>query len=144
MVVVDAWANAMTPTLSGRWQTRFLLLSTVGLAITALFSWWYGRPEPFINLGLVLFFGLAWDMLYIFLQSYRWDGDWPPFLQLFEGIWEGLFIFGLRYLFIGLHEGEIGLFFFHYFTVWVALFIMTQGPLRVIFPGWRFHGGRWL
>lgn len=134
----------MTPTLSGRWQTRFLLLGTVGLVITVFFSWRYARPEPFINLGLVLLFGLVWDMLYIFLQSYRWDGDWPPLFQLFEGIWEGLFVFGLRYWLIGLPKGEIGPFFFHYFTVWGAVFIMTQGPLRVIFPSWRFNGGRWL
>jgi hypothetical protein len=35
-------------------------------------------------------------------------------------------------------------FLFHYWTVWWATFIMALGPMRIIFPRWRFRGGQWL
>lgn len=138
----------VTPTLMGRWQTRLLLLGTVGVLVTALFAGVAGTPEPFINLLLVLIFGFFWDLLYIFWQSFRWDGDWPPLFQLAEGIFEGVFVFLVnprhRLPLQELFSTDTAFFFWHYATVWVAVFVMTQGPLRVLFPHWRFRGGRWL
>lgn len=137
----------MTPTLMGRWQTRLLLLGSVGVVITALFAGIAGSSEPFVNLLLVLIFGFFWDLLYIFCQSFRWDGDWPPIFQLLEGIWEGLFVFFInpnhRLPLPELLSADTALFFAHYATIWFAVFVMTQGPLRVLFPHWRFRGGRW-
>lgn len=124
----------MTPTLRGRWQTRILLLCTVGVFVTFFFAPFLGT-FAWINLFLVLVLGLFWDVLYIQLQKRRWDHDWPPVYQLFEGIFEGVVI----YLLVGYFFSWI-----HYGAVWWAVFLMTQGPLRIIFPRWRFRGGRWL
>jgi hypothetical protein len=33
-------------------------------------------------------------------------------------------------------------FLIHYWLVWIGVFIGTQGPLRILFPRWRFRGGR--
>lgn len=48
----------MTPTLYGRWQTRFLLLSTVGLATSILFGLAFADMRtPLALLGYVLVLG---------------------------------------------------------------------------------------
>jgi hypothetical protein len=149
----------MTPTLYGRWQTRFLLLSTIGLAVTLLFGHLFTQPDymtPVILLGYVLGFGLGWDWFYMYLQSYRWDRDWPPLFQLAAGLWEAVFLWGCIQLFwiwqpFGLTQlpgAAPGLtfstFLLHYASIWIAVFLASQGLVRVIFPRWRFHGGEWL
>ncbi|CAA9573114.1 MAG: hypothetical protein AVDCRST_MAG88-2540, partial [uncultured Thermomicrobiales bacterium] len=70
----------MTPTLLGRWQTRFLLLSTIGFVLTLPFLF-FGLT-PLINLVLVIAVGFLWDVLWQFLTRLRWDRDWPPAYQL--------------------------------------------------------------
>ncbi len=145
----------MTPTLFGRWQTRFLLLTLVGIPVTifwalvsALFGGLAGFLVPFINLVLVAFFGIFWDVLYIFLQSFRWDRDWPPIFQLGEGVLESAWVFFINFLLWGFTGGafplNLILFSLHYWSVFWFVFWMTQGPLRIFFPRWRFRGGRWL
>ena len=130
----------MTPTLYGRWQTRALLLLTVGLLLTCPFLVF--GPLPLINLGLVLVLGFVWDILYNFLQKLRWDRDWPPAYQLIGGIVEG----GTVYLIDVLlpFERSASVFLVHYSIVWVATFAMSQGPMRLLFPRWRYRGGQWL
>lgn len=58
----------MTPTLFGRWQTRLLLLATVGVLVSLPFAvGWIGSSANsvyFWILGYVAIFGLGWDMLY--------------------------------------------------------------------------------
>ncbi|NJK40706.1 MAG: hypothetical protein HC934_03830 [Acaryochloridaceae cyanobacterium SU_2_1] len=143
----------MTPTLLGRWQTRLLLMETVGLLITLIFcGGGFGSPGGpifFWLLQYLVLFGLAWDYLYIFLQSYRWDQDWPAAFQWLAALWEGLFII----LVVDLAEFKLpgtaadwdtGWFLFHYSFVWIAIFIVSQSLMRVIFPRWRFRGGQWL
>src|SRR5438034_9934158 len=86
----------MTPTLLGRWQTRLLLLATIGLLVTLVFGRIYGDfRTPLAVLAYVLLFGFVWDILYNFLQTFRWDHDWPPAFQLLAGIVEGLFLWVL-------------------------------------------------
>lgn len=138
----------MTPTLVGRWQTRALLLGTTGLLLSLGFGRLFGDlVTPLVLLGYVLVFGFAWDALYQYLQSFRWDRDWPPVFQFAAGIVEAAFIWALVRL-IGLPgvspELTLGQFFAHYATVWFVAFVGTQGPLRLIFPRWRYRGGRWL
>lgn len=143
----------MTPTLVGRWQTRFLLLTVIGLPVTffwalvsALFGGTIGFFIPFLNLFLVFVFGFAWDAVYIFIQSFRWDRDWPPLFQLGEGFVESIWVFSINvflWFFFGLPLNFI-LFAFHYWSIWWGVFLMTQGPLRILFPKWRFFGGRWI
>ncbi|MGB0384357.1 MAG: hypothetical protein ACPGWR_05990 [Ardenticatenaceae bacterium] len=143
----------MTPTLMGRWQTRLLLLGTIGLGVTLVF----GRVVEELTtllavLGYVVVMGFVWDILYGIVQNFRWDQDWPPVLQLAAGVVEGVFLWGVIVLasaqFEGLPgvDGELsfGMFFVHYATVWITTFLATQGLLRIIFPRWRFHGGKWV
>ena len=138
----------MTPTLLGRWQTRILLLATVGALITALFGALFDDfATPFALLGYVLVLGCAWDVGYNAVQSLRWDHDWPPILQwagaLAEGaaIWLLVRMVGLP----GVNPGlSLGQFLAHYGAVWLAVFLFTQGPMRLLFPRWRFRGGQWL
>ena len=146
----------MTPTLAGRWQTRILLFSTVGVAITFAFGLFYRDfVTPFALIGLVFIFGFAWDIVYQALQVRRWDRDWPPLHQWIGALWEGVFVWGLTKIALAVGfptatglpgiSPDLALWKFaaHYGAVWVGIFICTQGPLRVIFPGWRFRGGQW-
>ena len=147
----------MTPTLMGRWQTRLLLLGTIGLAVTLIFGRIFNDfTTPLALLGYVLVIGFAWDILYGFVQNFRWDRDWPPLFQLAAGIVEGAFLWGLilicdaissfnLHTLPGIAESlTLEMFIAHYATVWVTTFLATQGLLRIVFPRWRFHGGQWM
>lgn len=141
----------MTPTLFGRWQTRLLLLATVGVLVTLPFSLGIIGPGSdaifFWILGYVVLFGLAWDIAYNYLQKLRWDRDWPGALQLLAGIWEALFVLCGVKLF-GLPNVKRSLpvfwFFIHYSLVWLSVYIASQSLMRILFPRWRFKGGQWL
>jgi hypothetical protein len=140
----------MTPTLFGRWQTRLLLLATVGVLVSLPFVMAAPDSEKgiyFVILAYVAIFGLFWDVIYDQMQKYRWDRDWPAAYQLFAGIWEMLFVLcGVKL--IGLpaipKELPIQLFLLHYSLVWLAVFTTSQSLMRIIFVRWRFHGGQWL
>lgn len=145
----------MTPTLFGRWQTRLFLFATVGVLITLPF--YLGiigsdlgtgyHPIYFWILGYVAFFGCGWDIVYNYLQKFRWDRDWPGVLQLVSGIWEGVFLacdvklFGLPSV-----PKELPLlgFALHYTLVWLSIYIASQSIMRILFPRWRFKGGQLL
>mgnify|MGYP001795208563 FL=1 len=126
----------MTPTLFGRWQTRLLLLFTVGLFVSLPFAiGLIGSPQSdvyFWILFYVAIFGLGWDVLYDQIQKYRWDRDWPAAHQLFAGIWEFIFIVCgvkiLGFLPTPIPKEELPLFwvFFHYFAVWLVVFLVSQ------------------
>lgn len=138
----------MTPTLLGRIQTRLLLLATVGTFVTFFYGIlaailspdFLGFFVPFILLILVALFGIIWDILFNLLQKLRWDRDWPPAFSLIAAFIEMLPVM-LVALLLNVHPV---LFLFHYWTVWWATFIMALGPMRIIFPRWRFRGGQWL
>jgi len=150
----------MTPTLYGRWQTRILLLITIGFVISIALV--YFSPERFdlttvlALLGYVILFGLPCDIAYDRLQTLRWDYDWPPVYQLFAGIWEGAFLWSvINAMYIWQMFGFSSLpgvnpnlpfryFLIHYSTVWLFTFLASQGLLRIIFPRWRYNGGEWL
>lgn len=142
----------MTPTLLGRWQTRLLLMETVGLVITLLFGDGVFGNDPsstfFWLLQYIVVFGLGWDYVYIQIQNFRWDQDWPAALQWLAALWEGFFIILLREVadieLPGTAEWNVLLFIVHYGLVWVAIFLTSQSLMRLIFPRWRFRGGQWL
>lgn len=143
----------MTPTLVGRWQTRLLLLSTVGLAVTAGYGAWFARGEssgdplmPLRLLGCVGLLGLLWDVLYHWLQGFRWDGDWPWAFHVVAGVTEGVTVFlllqadllpGAEY-----RSGDGLRVTAHYGSVWILTSWCQIGPLRALWPRWRFTGGR--
>lgn len=141
----------MTPTLLGRWQTRLLLLATVGILATLPFSLGIigpgASPEFFWILGYVALFGLAWDILYNYLQKFRWDRDWPGTFQLLAGIWEAIFI-GCILILFGLpnvrRELPLDGFIIHYSLVWLSVYLASQTLMRILFPRSRFKGGQWL
>lgn len=142
----------MTLTLRGRWQTRALLLGTVGLLATLTVGLTLGDLlTPLALLGYVLLLGFGWDILYQYLQTWRWDRDWPPAFQLAGGIAEGLLVWGLVQVSRSVVAGLPGVattlttpqFVVHYVVVWLMMFLGTQGPLRVLFPRWRYRGGEW-
>ncbi|MGK7891617.1 MAG: hypothetical protein AB4042_19990 [Leptolyngbyaceae cyanobacterium] len=137
----------MTPTLLGRWQTRLLLSLTVGVLLTVPFAIVLGSTA-FAVLAYVILFGLGWDALYTVLQKKRWDHDWPAVFQLAAGIWEALFFLALI-LTLGLpginqFAFPVVGFILHYSTVWLGIFLASQVLMRLLFPRWRFQGGRWL
>ncbi|OLT29423.1 hypothetical protein BJF83_11530 [Nocardiopsis sp. CNR-923] len=141
----------MTPTLSGRIQSRLFLLATVGLvwtlALTPLL------PRGFAPLGvahtgtlsalvLVALLGtLLWEPLYHLLQQFRWEKDWPAIIILFQGVPEGVLVY-----LVLLHRLELpvqpGAFAVRFSTTWLLVFVFLHGPLRVPFLRWRFRGGR--
>jgi hypothetical protein len=134
----------MTPTLEGRWQTRIFLLATVGLIITAPFAAVVGTA-PLVVLAYVATIGLGWDILYTFLQSFRWERDWPPAFAVVAAIAEAALIYLLAVV-VGApglpRDLSLGLFAAHYTAVWLSVFLFAQFPMRALFPWWRFHGGR--
>ena len=145
----------MTPTLLGRWQTRLFLLGTVGLLLTLIFGFLFKDfVTPLALLGYVLLFGFIWDILYNFLQSLRWDRDWPPLFFVGGGVLEALLVWGLakdEFLWVGL--GLAGLpgvsggltlaqFTMHYGTVFIVTFLIMLGPMKAVFLKWRFRGGQ--
>jgi hypothetical protein len=135
----------VTPTLIGRWQTRVLLLATVGVIVSVPFWLVGGSVAFFVVLGWIALIGLAWDVLYTILQAFRWERDWPPAFAVVAGIAEAVLVYllatrlGLAGLPIDL---SLGVFAFQYAVVWLATFFFAQGPMRALFPWWRFHGGR--
>jgi hypothetical protein len=149
----------VTPNLIGRWQTRIAMLLTLGILVTLIFALSYnpegrndGEPgsineDFFIVLFSVLVLGLIWDIVWILAQRLRWDRDWPPAFQWATAIIEGALIWLL------LNNGGLpnipaeeappfGVFLFHYGAVFVVTWVWVQGPMRALFPRWRFHGGR--
>ena len=136
----------MTPTLFGRWQTRTLLLLTFGLFFTLPFVLFF-LLTPLLILGMVLFFGYFWDILYQVIQGGRWDRDWPPVYQFFAGVWEGLFVFLVTLVlrrFADVFDVSLPIFLLHYTIVWTVTFLMSQSLMRIVFPNWRYRGGQWL
>ncbi len=146
----------MTPTLLGRWETRFFLLATVGAAITAIVGLLvHDFVTPFLVLGYVFLFGLAWDALYQVIITFRWDRDWPTAFQAVAGIGEGALVWVLTHYvhlpglpYIGLPGVPASalpfpVFIGMYASIWGVIFIITQGPLRTFLVRWRYQGGEW-
>ena len=145
----------MTPTLPGRWQTRVVLLWTIGLIVTIFYMWVFGtlrlgpsNPRFWLLpalLGYVTLIGLLWDVLYNYLTQFRWDRDWPLAFHFVAGIIEGVLILilfrfnllpGVRY-----EDGDWWRFLLHYGTIWFITYWWVFGPQRVVQPRWRFNGG---
>ncbi|MCG5214923.1 hypothetical protein [Streptosporangium sp. KLBMP 9127] len=144
----------MVPTLFGRLQTRLFLLATVGLIVTLLIvPILPGTEGPLgdlylsaiLVLAMVAVLGLVWELLYHFLMQFRWEKDWPTLFGLLTLIPEGLLLFFL------LRSGAVGFidpappaaaFWTHFLVVWMCVWLVANGPMRVPFIRWRFRGGR--
>lgn len=148
----------MTLTLTGRLQTRLLLVLIVGVTWTALLTPLLPRPVEvtlpdtyrmtFTALGLMAIIGLVWELLYHALQQLRWDKDWPSLLALLAVVNEALAVWLVGHA-VGLIRGPVGpsspvlpLFATHFVTGYLVMWFFIQGPLRVLLVRWRFSGGR--
>jgi hypothetical protein len=143
----------MTPSLMGRWQTRFWLIIVIGIPMSTLFAYLYRgsgqllTPIPLYMLGYILAFGVAWDMLYqLVLTHGRWDYDWPAVYQLISGFTEGMAVYLLiRFVGIpGIARGSLSLsrFWLAYGAVWLAMYLWLFCFMRAVFVRWRFRAGR--
>jgi hypothetical protein len=143
----------MVPTLLGRIQTRIFLLATVGSALTAVITPALPIPGPlglayrttFIILATVLVLGIGWELVYHLLMQWRWEKDWPTGFGLVTGIPEGLLV----WLLLAVHAvpgvrttPPAGAFVADFAVVWIGVWLVANGPMRVPFVRWRFHGGR--
>jgi hypothetical protein len=143
----------VVPTLWGRLQTRVFLLATVGSLVTALITPILPvdgtLPEryrtTFLVLAAVAVLGIGWEFVYHLLMQFRWEKDWPSMFGLLTMVPEGLLLWGLLSL------GVVPLlpsppppaaFAVHFGTVWLCVWLVANGPMRVPFIRWRFRGGR--
>lgn len=136
----------MTPTLQGRWQMRIFLLLTIGLIISLIVALIVQSAVPLFVLLYVLLFGLLWDMLYQTITLYRWDRDWPTSFQVIAGVIEGALIWVLlltRKLPGIPQTPPFIVFLIQYGLTWLSIFMLVQGPLRIIWLKWRYQGGQW-
>lgn len=135
----------MSPTLVGRIHTRCVLMIVIGLPLTIAISPWLPGDPPFNvllrALSVVLLAGIViWEPLYHLLQQFRWEKDWPLMLGLITAVNEGL----VAYAVLRLMDIDVAVepFVVHFGLVWLAIWSMAAGPMRVLSLRWRYEGGR--
>jgi hypothetical protein len=142
----------MVPTLAGRIESRIFLLGTVGVIVTALITPLLPLPGPlsaaykttYIILATVLVLGIGWELLYHLLMQWRWEKDWPSLFALVTVVPEGI----LAWILLATHSVPsikslpLSAYLIDFLVVWVCVWLVGQGPMRVPFIRWRFHGGR--
>jgi hypothetical protein len=143
----------MVPTLAGRIQTRLFLLAVIGGIVTAIITPFLPTPgslahkyqDTYIILATVAVLGIGWELIYHFLMQWRWEKDWPTLFGLLTVINEGLVIWLL--LQAKLIPGIVGTvtapaYCIDLLLVWISVWLVANGPMRVPFIRWRFRGGR--
>jgi hypothetical protein len=143
----------MLPTLIGRVQTRVALLAVIGGLVTAIICPVLPVSAPladryrdgFLVLAAVIVLGVGWEFVYHFLMQWRWEKDWPTLFGLVTLVPEGLLVWLL--LQAGAIPGIAGsvsapAFCVQFLAVWLAVWLVANGPMRVPFIRWRFNGGR--
>jgi hypothetical protein len=143
----------MVPTLNGRIQTRLFLLAVIGGLVTLVIVPALPGSAPlgdkyrngFLILATVAVLGVLWELLYHFLMQWRWEKDWPTLFGLVTSVPEGLLIWLL--LIVGAVPGIVGTvggaaFIIQFALIWLAVWLVANGPMRVPFIRWRFQGGR--
>ncbi len=142
----------MTPTLLGRLQTRWVMVWTVGLVWLLLVGPFLPFAGPvagvyrtgLATLVVVAVVGTAWEFVYHALQQLRWDKDWPTLLGLVLGVTEGVVAHRIVSAGIPWSTPPVDAvpFAWQFGSVWIAIWLVTNGPIRILFPRWRFAGGR--
>lgn len=151
----------MIPTLSGRIQTRIWLILFVGIPWTLIITPFLPNNRDLIPgsglldtykttfsvLGIVLVLAVfGWELLYHFLQQFRWEKDWPVIFSLFLVVPEAIVA---KLVFNALDIGikfnataKDATFWWHIGTTWIVMWLFVLGPIKVLFIRWRFSGGR--
>jgi hypothetical protein len=143
----------MVPTLNGRIQTRLVLLAVIGGLVTLVIVPVLPGSAPlsdkyqngYLVLATVAVLGVAWECVYHFLMQWRWEKDWPTLFGLVTLVPEGLLVWLL--LSAGAVPGIVGTvggaaFVIQFLAIWLCVWLVANGPMRVPFIRWRFHGGR--
>ena len=143
----------MVPTLNGRIQTRVFLLAVIGGLITVVVVPWLPGSAPIgdkyrngvLVLLSVMVLGVLWECLYHLLMQWRWEKDWPTLFGLVTGVPEGVLLWLL--LAAGVVPGIVGTvsgaaFAIQFTLIWLGVWLVANGPMRVPFIRWRFNGGR--
>jgi hypothetical protein len=160
----------MLPTLLGRWQTRLLLIFCIGFPVTAFYSVWLADHEPVLgrapwikSLGTVaydirpvqilcvlLLVGLLFDVIYIGVQKFRWDRDWPFVFQFFASIGEFIIVIALIRLDLlafvpawWIKPDDYPYFILHFALVFIPSFVALLGLIQIFMIRWRYNGGEW-
>ena len=151
----------MIPTLSGRIQTRIWLILFIGIPWTLIITPFLPNNRDLIEgsglidtykttftvLGVVLVLGVFfWELIYHFLQQYRWEKDWPVMFTFFEVINEAILAY-VVFKALNLDEkfgatATNATFWWHVVTTWMVMWLFVLGPIKVLFIRWRFRGGR--
>lgn len=147
----------MIPTLAGRIQTRIFLVVVVGAVWTLLITPLLGVPrfatlgeryeQTYYGLFLVLVFGIGWELVYHGLQQFRWEKDWPTLFGLLTGINESILVWlVVSNSEVGDPDAALGLgdFTVFFWSMWILIWLVANGPMKVVFLRWRFRGGRLL
>ncbi|WP_433634273.1 hypothetical protein [Nocardia sp. CA-120079] len=147
----------MLLTLSGRIQTRILVLGVIGLLVAVILT--PVLPTGSLSLGnayrvtlsvllATVLLGVLWELLYHFLQQFRWEKDWPTLL----GFWTVINEAALMWVLVdhttivlprALHPSPTA-FLIQFIVTWIVFWLVVNGPMRVVFHRWRFQGGRFL
>jgi hypothetical protein len=145
----------MVPTLAGRIQTRLALLAVVGGIVTAIIVPVLPLPASvslgdayrngFLILATVAVLGVGWEFVYHFLMQWRWEKDWPTLFGLVTLVPEGLLVWLVMRA--GIIPGMTGTvpapaFCIQFLAIWIVVWLVANGPMRVPFIRWRFRGGR--
>jgi hypothetical protein len=145
----------MLPSYLGRWTTRLLLFVVFGIPITFFWSWWLGgsinnlSQTPWLVIVTLLGLGLILDPLYMVLQRFRWDRDWPFVFQFIAMIAEFVILmFLVSWNFIPwlrpnviASSTDFWNVVIHFTLVFIPSFISLLGFLQIFLVRWRFKAG---
>jgi len=133
------------PTLAGRLQTRLLIVLVIDVPVTVILGVLLDvEASRAAKVGLVIGgLCLLWELLWHSVQQLRWDKDWPSLLAFLIGVPEALVgKVVLAWLSVLPFHMEWGKYNILFAASWILGWLLQQGPLRVLFPSWRFEGGR--
>jgi len=101
--------------------------------------------DTFVILATVAVLGIGWEFLYHFVMQWRWEKDWPTLFGLITAVPEGVLVWLLlRADLIPGIKGTVpgSAYVIDFAVVWLAVWLVANGPMRVPFIRWRFRGGR--
>lgn len=135
----------MTPTLTGRLQTRLALAVLPGLPVAAFAAATLDRLTPtqaLIGLLVITLLGFGWDVLHQGLQDRRWDRDWPRIFTLLSWAPEA---FGSWLALNALDAAApLGSHLAFFTLLWGSGLVVRATLLPVLLPRWRHEGQRLL
>lgn len=139
----------MTPTLTGRIQTRIMLQIFIGIPISIILGIFMGSlSTAFFLLCISLVVGLLFDPIHSYLQHKTWDDEWPVLMIILSGLLElfiTLFILqivtSIPFFSNYLIPPSFPLVLF-YGLMWLIILIISLSVIHIALPYRRFRGGK--